>query len=87
MSKNNNSKKIATTAITAAITLGLSMSAPLAHAEKKMEKCYGIAKAGKNDCGTAAHACAGQSIKDADTKEWIYVPKGTCDKIVGGETK
>ncbi len=55
-----------------------------AHAAKDgMEKCAGIAKAGKNDCGTSKHACAAQATKDGDTEEWIYVPTGTCDKIVG----
>jgi uncharacterized membrane protein len=48
------------------------------------EKCYGIAKAGKNDCGANGHSCAGQAAKDGDGKEWIHVPKGTCEKIVGG---
>jgi uncharacterized membrane protein len=48
------------------------------------EKCYGVAKAGKNDCAGAAHACSGQSKKDADAREWIKVPKGTCDRLVGG---
>jgi uncharacterized membrane protein len=48
------------------------------------EKCYGIAKAGKNDCGANGHSCAGQAATDGDGKEWIYVPKGTCEKIVGG---
>ena len=47
------------------------------------EKCFGIAKAGKNDCQTAASACAGTSNKDHQADAWIYVPKGTCDKIVG----
>ncbi|MCS6948528.1 MAG: DUF2282 domain-containing protein [Steroidobacteraceae bacterium] len=48
------------------------------------EKCYGIAKAGKNDCAANKHACAGLSKVDGDGKEWIKVPKGTCEKIVGG---
>lgn len=56
-----------------------------AHAGKKgMEKCAGIAKAGKNDCGTSKHACAGMADKDGDPEEWVYVPEGTCEKIVGG---
>ncbi|MCR4300080.1 MAG: DUF2282 domain-containing protein [Sulfuricaulis sp.] len=50
-----------------------------------MEKCAGIVKAGKNDCGTSAHACAGQSTKNGDAQEWVYVPVGTCDKIVGAK--
>lgn len=53
----------------------------------KAEKCYGIAKAGKNDCGTASHACAGQSTKAGDPNEWMYVMKGNCDRIVGGMLK
>jgi uncharacterized membrane protein len=48
------------------------------------EKCYGIAKAGKNDCKTASHSCAGQATKDGDG--FVSVPAGTCAKIVGGST-
>jgi uncharacterized membrane protein len=52
-----------------------------------MEKCYGIVKAGKNDCGSVGgNPCAGQSKVNNDPNEWIFVPKGTCDKIVGGST-
>ncbi|MCM2328123.1 MAG: DUF2282 domain-containing protein [Lysobacter sp.] len=50
------------------------------------EKCYGIAKAGQNDCGTATHACAGQARKDNAPDEWKYVAKGTCTKL-GGKLK
>ncbi len=49
------------------------------------EKCYGIAKAGQNDCGTARHSCAGKAAKDNAPDEWKYVPKGTCEKL-GGKT-
>jgi uncharacterized membrane protein len=48
------------------------------------EKCYGISAAGKNDCQTATNACAGTSAKDNQPDAWIYVPKGTCEKIAGG---
>jgi uncharacterized membrane protein len=48
------------------------------------EKCYGVAKAGKNDCAGPAHSCTGLSKKDGDTKEWITVPKGTCERLVNG---
>jgi len=48
------------------------------------EKCYGVAKAGQNDCGTAKHACAAQGAKkDNDPTEWKYVAKGTCEKMGG----
>lgn len=50
------------------------------------EKCYGVAKAGKNDCAANGHSCAGQSKTDAGGKEWVQLPKGTCEKIVGGST-
>ena len=48
------------------------------------EKCYGVAKAGKNDCAGPAHSCTGLSKKDGDSKEWITVPKGTCERLVNG---
>ena len=50
-----------------------------------MEKCAGIVKAGKNDCGTAKHACAGDARTQAAPDEWIALPKGTCRRIVGGK--
>ncbi len=51
------------------------------------EKCSGIAKAGKNDCGAldGSHKCGGMAKKDNDANEWVYVPKGTCEKITGGK--
>jgi uncharacterized membrane protein len=50
----------------------------------KSEKCYGIAKAGKNDCAaTGNNSCAGTSKVNGDKKAWIYVPAGYCDRIVG----
>ena len=57
-------------------------------ADKKMEKCYGIVKAGQNDCANKAgtHSCAGQAKVDGDKGEWLLVPKGSCERIVGGKT-
>ena len=49
-----------------------------------VEKCFGIAKTGKNDCQTASSSCAGTSKQDRQPDAWIYVPNGTCDKISGG---
>ncbi len=52
------------------------------------EKCYGIAKAGQNDCGVpGGHDCSGGAKADNDPKEWIYVPKGYCAKVAGGSLK
>lgn len=75
------------TLITSAITgLFVLASAPsVADDAKKMEKCGGIVKAGKNDCQTSTTACAGTATKDSQKDAWIYLPKGTCEKIVGGE--
>ena len=74
------------TRIVLAAALAAALAAPaVAEAQGMTEKCYGVAKAGKNDCQTAASSCAGTSKKDAQTDAWIAVPKGTCDKIVGGK--
>jgi uncharacterized membrane protein len=76
--------------IASAVALALSFGAGRAEAQAtdaKQEKCYGIAKAGKNDCQTAASSCAGTSKKDAQSDAWINVPAGTCAKIVGASTQ
>jgi len=52
-------------------------------AQQKMEKCYGIVKAGKNDCQTTTASCAGSSTKDNQSDAFIFLPKGSCEKIVG----
>jgi uncharacterized membrane protein len=49
-----------------------------------MEKCYGVAKAGKNDCAAGAHSCAGQATKDFDKTSYVSVPAGVCAKLAGG---
>jgi uncharacterized membrane protein len=72
-------------AIASVFALGATTGISPAFAKDvKMEKCYGIAKAGKNDCQTAYSACAGTSKKDGESTAWLYVPQGTCKKIVGG---
>ncbi|MEX3790370.1 DUF2282 domain-containing protein [Paraburkholderia sp. BR14374] len=48
------------------------------------ERCFGVVRAGKNDCGTAKHACAGRAPRDAASDEWLLLPAGTCARIVGG---
>lgn len=77
-----------TTLMSAALASILALSAGSALAAKEgFEKCAGIVMAGMNDCGSSKHACAGQSTTDGDPEEWIYVPEGTCEKIVGGKVK
>lgn len=70
-------------AVASAVALGLSATPALA-AKPGMEKCAGIVKAGKNDCGTSYSSCAGTAKVDRDPEAWVYVPKGTCEKIAGG---
>ena len=80
----NESRTLVNRVLAGALALGLAGTAVNTYAAKAgMEKCTGMVKAGKNDCGTSKHACAGQSIKDSAAEEWLYVPTGTCDKIVG----
>ncbi|MGM9453908.1 BufA1 family periplasmic bufferin-type metallophore [Legionella bozemanae] len=51
------------------------------------EKCYGIAKKGMNDCATATASCASSATKDKQKDAFILLPKGLCDRIVGGSLK
>jgi uncharacterized membrane protein len=50
------------------------------------ERCFGVARAGRNDCRTAVHICAGWAHRDSDPHAFVYVPTGTCDRIAGGLT-
>lgn len=71
-------------AAAASLLSTLLISAPAAAQEGK-EKCYGIAKAGQNDCAnlSGSHSCAGQAKADNDVGEWKYVAKGTCESMKG----
>jgi uncharacterized membrane protein len=77
-----NTKKLISTAILGAIT-ATALTTPLYAAKAGYEKCAGISKAGKNDCGNSLHGCSGQGVEKS-SKDWIYVPNGTCEKIAGG---
>ena len=79
-----NRRKMLQSAVAGMVAAALAREAA-AQAEKpgEREKCYGIAKAGQNDCGTASHTCAGQAKRDNQPDEWKYVPKGTCEKLGG----
>ncbi|ORT48464.1 membrane protein [Vibrio sp. qd031] len=81
----NKSTLAVTTAVSSLIALGATMAAaPAAAAEK--EKCYGVAKAGQNDCATKSSSCAGTSKEDNQKDAFVVVPKGLCDKLTGGST-
>ena len=81
----SSSSKLAQSAVAAVLALATAQHAAADEKSQPMEKCYGIAKAGQNDCGTARHSCAGQAKKDNAPDDWKYVPKGTCEKL-GGKT-
>ncbi len=81
------SKSFHTVTALAIFVAGAAMMAPDVQAKEGFEKCAGIAKAGQNDCAAKGHSCAGKAKKDGDPKEWLYVPTGTCNKIVGGSVK
>ena len=81
----NRKSAVIATAISGALALAgvLAQNASAADAACK-EKCYGVAQSGKNDCAANGHACAGQSKSASNGSEWIYVPTGTCERLVGG---
>jgi uncharacterized membrane protein len=73
-------------AVAGVLALGGTLASTASHAANAdMEKCAGVAKAGRNDCASATNSCAGSVSKDRDPGAWIFVPKGTCDKIAGGK--
>jgi uncharacterized membrane protein len=78
-----NHRLVLSSALASALALGVVGTA--AAQDKGKEKCYGIAKAGSNDCANLAgtHSCAGQSKVDNDPGEWKYVAKGTCKDMKG----
>lgn len=98
------SKKTLNTLLASAVALTVAGGIGAAQAEDHeaaTEKCYGVVKAGHNDCGNAAktqscsgqtncassaktHSCAGHAATDGDSSEWIALPAGVCDKLVGG---
>lgn len=83
-----NKKTIMNAALAGVMALGMAgVADEVAAAKPGFEKCAGIVKAGMNDCGTAKHDCAGQAKTDGAADEWMYVPEGTCEKIVGGTLK
>ena len=86
---NSVYKKCATVAgVIAALTVGTQATAhAVPDQPTAWEKCAGIAKKAKNDCGSLdkKHTCANQATIDNDPNEWVYVPQGTCEKITGGK--
>lgn len=80
----NPNKTFLTSTLAAVVALGLSANAQAAEKKADGEKCYGVVKAGKNDCKTLSNACAGHAMEDGQKDAFLVVPKGTCARIVGG---
>jgi uncharacterized membrane protein len=99
MNAQMSNRKMIVNAISTVLALGLTGTSTTLSANQEpgqqmmqesalpgMEKCFGIAKAGANDCGNASHNCSGEAKRNNDKNEWLYVPNGLCKKIVGGST-
>lgn len=88
-SRKNFTKAISGLIVSAIAQLAIAADKPseMGTAPSGMEKCYGIAKADMNDCGTASHGCSGESKIDHDPEAWLFVPTGLCTRIAGGSTK
>lgn len=92
---------LAASTLSAAVGLALVLQAPARAADApmaakadaaqatkdKLEKCYGINAAAKNDCAAGAHSCAGQATMARDSKSFVLLPAGDCAKIAGGTTQ
>jgi uncharacterized membrane protein len=83
--KKASSLTLAVAGLVALAGAPLARAHDVTHVEqpKGSERCFGVAKKGQNDCGTAKHACGGVAAKDNEPDEWKYVPKGTCAKMGG----
>ena len=87
-----NGKQWAQVAVAAIFAAGIGINSQVVVAddekpkEEAMEKCYGIAKKGMNECAAESHSCQGGATVDNDPNEWILVPAGTCKKL-GGKKK
>ena len=79
-----HSRTIAVTAAAlAAFTAGAALAQDKGAAAKgDKERCYGVSRAGQNDCAAGpGTSCAGTSKMDYQLDAWKYVPKGTCTSI------
>lgn len=79
-----NRNSFYTLAVTSALAAaGVATTSVAVAADGAMEQCAGIIKAGKNDCATSKNACHGHVDADGTAEAWIYLPKGTCDRLAG----
>lgn len=91
LNKKTRTRSASQTALAGAVAFALSTLAAgtasavpdWASGMKEIEKCGGVAKAGKNDCGAKGHSCGGKAKSDNLPDEWVYTPVGLCEKIGG----
>jgi uncharacterized membrane protein len=78
-----NQRLVVSSALASALALGLI--GPAGAEESGKVKCYGVAKAGQNDCAnlSGSHSCAGQTKADMDPSDWKYMAKAACEKLKG----
>jgi uncharacterized membrane protein len=82
MRKHDSLKRLAISSVLA--LSGAVIASNAVAADDGKEQCAGITKAGKNDCATSTNDCHGHVTTDGNVEAWIYLPKGTCDRIAGG---
>ena len=83
----NNTRWFVASAVAAALVVPLVTNAhggPAPKPKFEAEKCYGIARAGRNDCQTTNSSCAGTSKRDGQGDAWVYMPTGSCERVVNG---
>ena len=78
------SSALAAVAMVSTHSLAGAQNGPAPQPSFSFEKCYGISKAGQNDCQTSTHSCAGTATRDTQGDAWVYLPAGSCAKVVGG---
>ena len=82
MSHHEHAPRVLLAAFAGALSMGLAIASHAGDAKQPMEKCYGVAKAGENDCKAGAGTtCAGTSKIDYQKNAWKLVPAGTCTQI------
>ncbi|MGH3850773.1 MAG: BufA1 family periplasmic bufferin-type metallophore [Pseudonocardiaceae bacterium] len=80
----NTTDRVIRSAFAGLLALGVTAAVTAPAFAADTEKCAGVVKAGKNDCGTSTLSCHGSVAKDNDKEAWFEVPKGTCERIAGG---
>jgi len=81
----NQRESLIRLAVSSLFALGATAAASSAlAADANQEQCAGIVKAGHNDCATSTNACHSHATVDGSAEAWVYLPKGTCERLVGG---